>query len=208
MQNEPELNWYVVEARDGAVRLAQLNLAVAFSRYGDGSQVWVPNDHRRSANRSRSGSRRADYSTPRFGRFIFIRCRMTHSLRHAIKDTAGVVDVLHHAGNDTPTPIPDSVIAYLKENPTGRRKGDYVIGDTIRVKEGPFASFSGKVTRVDSRGVLVADIVSLGRPTPVVLEVGHVEMVLLAKSRSIETLQGSRAKRRAGLQRNGAKSAA
>ena len=178
--------WYVVEAYEHSVENAYLRLAVA------GLKVWMPVDMRRPANRAYTSQRRRDRPVPRFGRYFFVRCRMNEALQHAISTTPSVAGLLLAAHSDRPSPIPDHVIDWIRTSPPPRKVSEvarFVIGDVVRLLAGPFAGFQGPVEDVDKRGALRIGIDIFGRPTPVVVEVGHVEMVLLAKSRSISTFK-------------------
>ena len=180
-------HWYVVEAFEHSVENAYLRLAVA------GLRVWMPVDMKRRAKRFGAAARR-DRPQPRFGRFFFVRCRMDAGLQHAISVTPSIVGLLLAAGSDRPSPIPDYVIDWIGKNPVKQESAapfGYAPGDVVRILAGPFASFQGPVEDVDKRGVLRVCIDIFGRPTPVVVEAGHVEMVLKAKSRAISTFKHS-----------------
>lgn len=181
--------WYVVEAFDHSVSQARLNLAVA------GLHVWAPVDVRRPPNRSRSGAPRRDLRIPRFGRYLFVRCNLTDALRNAIDNTPAVAGLLVAARDERPTPIPDHVIEWLREPPQVECEASqpYVVGDTVRITDGPFATFEAKVEDVDKRGAIRVAVEMYGRSTPIVIEVGHVEMALPAKSRAIVGVKSHRA---------------
>ena len=176
--------WYVVEAYEHSVENAYLRLAVA------GLKVWMPVDFRRPANRARSVAPRRDRPTPRFGRFFFVNCAMSPGLQHAISVTPSVAGLLLAAGSDRPAPVPAYVIDWIRDNPpkrTAETCAKFVVGDVVRVLVGPLAGFQGPIEDVDKRGSIRLCIDIFGRPTPLVLEVGHVEMALQAKSRAIST---------------------
>lgn len=189
--------WYVVEAYEHSVSQARLNLAVA------GLHVWAPVDVKRPANRSRSSTQRRDIRTPRFGRYLFVRCKLTDALLNAIDNTPAVVGMLVAAKGEAPQPIPDHVIAWLREPPvtTSEREGEYVVGDKVRIIDGPFASFEAKVEDVDKRGAIRVAVEIFGRPTPIVIEAGHVEMALPAKSRAIVGVKSQRSGKPASLRK-------
>ena len=173
--------WYVVETKEGGGDRAQLALAVA------GLELWRPFDVRRDPARGKSGKPRADIRWPRFGRYFFFRAEMSDFLREAIVRAPGVAGILCESGADRPAVVPDAQIAWLKANKDHEIPVDNlpVKGDGIRIKCGPFASLEGRVKEVDKRGVIRAEIATLGRAVPVIVESAHVEIVQSAKSRAI-----------------------
>jgi len=195
--NHTARRWYVVEAKEGALDRARLNLAVA------GLTIWAPIDVKRQANRSRDGSPRRDIRTPRFGRYFFIQCEMTPSLCNAVDNAAGVAGLLRACGTDEPAAVPEAVMIWVRETRAPEaRAAPFVVGDRVRVVDGPFTGHEARVTDLDKKGIVKVDIEIFGRPTPIILEVGHVEMVQPAKSRAIETFR-HRAKPKHGF-RSGA----
>jgi transcription termination/antitermination protein NusG len=63
-----------------------------------------------------------------------------------------------------------------KRKSGGSRAEDYELGEVVRVVEGPFASFSGPIDKIDSESQRIEVLVSIfGREAPVALEVGQVE---------------------------------
>ena len=48
-------------------------------------------------------------------------------------------------------------------------------GDTVKVIEGPFASFVGTIEAVNENGKLKVNVSIFGRPTPVELDASQVE---------------------------------
>ena len=179
--------WFVVEATEGGGDKAQLALAAVFVPAG--WDIWRPVDVKPSRVRQRSGLPRRDIRIPRFGRYFFIHCPMTTPLLAAIRNAAGVAGVLCGCGTDQPAPVLDSVIEWLR-SPEAVAKPCSTMpmkGDQVRVKEGPFALFEGRVSKVDKKGVVEVELLLFGRLTPSIFEAGHVEIVRLTKSRAIST---------------------
>lgn len=62
--------------------------------------------------------------------------------------------------------------------PLSKRKRLYEIGQLVRVVDGPFAAFDGRIERLDSRGRLSVLVDVFKRMTPLELEEGQIEPVL------------------------------
>ena len=87
-------------------------------------------------------------------------------------------------GGQTPTPltqqevdqIRSSAVAEAAEKP--KPKFSYAAGETVRIKSGPFQSFTGKVEEVnEDKSTLKVTVTIFGRSTPVELNFLDVEKV-------------------------------
>ena len=173
--------WFVIEATENGGDKAQLALAVA------GLTIWRPFDVRRDPTRGRNGKPRRDIRTARFGRYFFIRCAMTDDLAAAVRTTTGVAEILGVKASGTPLPVSDDQIDWLKTHRPEDKTAEYLprLKDRIRIKEGPFAGFEGVVTAVDRKGVLKVEVEIFGRPSSIIVESGHVDIVSRAKPSAI-----------------------
>ena len=183
-----EKRWYVIEAFQGEDESAYLKLAAAFSETD--VRVWRPIDvdrppTRRARKSTEPTKPRRDRRRARFGRFLFLNAILTDSLYHAVKNAHHVRKFLTYAGSGEPAPQPDELIEFYREEipkpsplPQGMAKGAIV-----RIQHGPFIGFNGLVSAVDERGSVEVEVSIFGRPTPIVIEVGHVsvEVPVLAK---------------------------
>ena len=88
--------------------------------------------------------------------------------------------------NGKPQPIPDAQAARMIETreeiaahgAKPKITVDYEIGDSVKVLDGPFASFNGIVEELDfDRGRVKVSVSIFGRATPVELEFEQVERV-------------------------------
>jgi transcription antitermination factor NusG len=169
--------WYVVEAFEGKDFDVALRLAAA------GFNVWRPVDEIRSGARwsgkKIGGNRRLIRKVARFGRYLFVELEMTDAVRWAIRTAPSVFGFICFAGTNEPAIVPRELIDFYRDNMPARGASgkDIHKTDRVRIKDGPFAFCEGVVDDVDKRGILRVTISIFGGPTPLIIEVGHVELV-------------------------------
>ena len=111
--------------------------------------------------------------------YVLVQMEMNDELWHAVKATPRVTGFV--GGGTSPVPLSaDEVnqILYRQASTTERPrpKMNFEKNETVRIIEGPFANFSGKVDEVNpERGTLRVMVTIFGRSTPVELEFLQVE---------------------------------
>jgi transcriptional antiterminator NusG len=106
---------------------------------------------------------------------------MDDDLWHAVKATPRVTGFV--GGGNTPVPLSASEVnevlyrqATSAERP--RPKQIFEKSETVRITDGPFTNFSGKVDEVNTeRNTLRVLVTIFGRATPVELDFGQVERI-------------------------------
>ena len=123
--------------------------------------------------------RKVDAERKFFPGYVLVKMEMTDEAFHLIKDTPKVTGFL--GADNKPKPITDReadrILNQVQEG-VDRPKPSVMfdVGESIRVSEGPFASFNGIVQEVDEeRARLKVEVSIFGRATPVDLEYGQVE---------------------------------
>jgi transcription termination/antitermination protein NusG len=113
--------------------------------------------------------------------YVLVEMEMNDELWHAVKATPRVTGFV--GGGTQPVPLSaDEVNSILYRQASSaerpRPKTTFERNDNVRIIDGPFANFSGKVDEVNSdRGTLRVMVTIFGRPTPVELEFLQVEKV-------------------------------
>ena len=82
--------------------------------------------------------------------YVFVEMVMTEESWHLMNNTPRVIEFL---GNNHPVPLADHEIAEIKarmsqDNEKARPKVVFEAGETVRIKEGPFTDFNGRVEEV------------------------------------------------------------
>jgi transcriptional antiterminator NusG len=114
--------------------------------------------------------------------YVLAKLAMNDDIYHLIKNTPKVTGFLGASGK--PQPISDREAAryfgareQAAAEPKKQVAVDYEIGDSVKVLDGPFNSFTGIVEELDFDKNRVKVAVSIfGRATPVELDFEHVEL--------------------------------
>ena len=106
--------------------------------------------------------------------YVFIKMVMNDNTWYIVRNTRGVTGFVGEANKAIP--LTEDEVAAL-----GMEKREivvlYHVGDTVRITEGPLASFTGMVEEIEPEKNRVRVVVSMfGRETPVDLELDQVEV--------------------------------
>ena len=175
----PDLRWYIVHAYSGMEKAVERNIAERIARSDMQSKfgrILVPSEE---VVEMRNGTRR---TTERrlFPGYVFVEMVMDDDTWHLVKHTSKVTGFVGGAKN-RPAPISEEEVRKIvdqmqegTEKPC--HKVEFMVGEMVRVKEGPFADFNGSVEEVNyEKNRLRVSVTIFGRATPVELEFSQVE---------------------------------
>lgn len=116
-----------------------------------------------------------------FPGYILVRCEMDDYVWSVVRNTPGVTGFVGLGSKPTSLTRPEveSMMQFqVGENGPIRRSkptAEYEVGESVRVKEGPFADFSGQIAEINEDQLKLKVLVNIfGRETPVELEFSQV----------------------------------
>lgn len=171
-------NWYIVHAYSNFEK--KVAEAIRQSAKEKGleeliEEVFVPTEEVTEVRRGRKVNTERRF----FPGYVLVKMELNENTYHLIKDTPKVTGFL--GSGKKPMPVPqkevDRIRGVMEEGEARPRPSiTFEIGETVRVTDGPFASFSGIVEDVDEEATRLKVAVSIfGRATPVELEFTQVE---------------------------------
>ncbi|PWB80811.1 MAG: transcription termination/antitermination protein NusG [Methylocystaceae bacterium] len=174
------MRWYIVHAYSNfEKKVAESIREQAAQRHLSDSfeEILVPTEQVVEVRRGRKVSSERKF----FPGYVLVKCDLSDQVFSLIKNTPKVTGFL--GADNKPMPISEAEAQRIKgqvaegvERP--KSSISFEIGETVRVADGPFASFNGVVEEVDDQRSRLKVAVSIfGRPTPVELEFGQVEKV-------------------------------
>jgi transcriptional antiterminator NusG len=172
--------WYIIHTYSGFEQKVADSLrgrAQAFGFAEQIGQILIPTEE---VVEVRSG-KRVTSKRLMYPGYVLVEMEMNDDLWHAVKSTPRVTGFV--GGGNTPVPLSASEVneilyrqATSAERP--RPKQTFEKTETVRITDGPFTNFSGRVDEVNAeRNTLRVLVTIFGRATPVELEFGQVEKI-------------------------------
>ena len=173
--------WYVVHTQSGYENKVQGNLAQriqSMNKEDSIHEVVIPLENVVEFKQGK----RVEVQKKMFPGYILVRCRMNDEVWNVIRNTPGITGFVGSANKPSPLPRKE-VESFL--GTAGEADGQvvkrakprmgYEQGETVRVKEGPFADFSGEIIEINEDQLKLKVLVNIfGRETPVELEFAQV----------------------------------
>ena len=116
-----------------------------------------------------------------FPGYLLVRCKLDRESWPMIRNTPGITGFVGQGGKPSPLTRRDVerfLMADQEQAPTTKRtrpKTAYEVGETVRVKDGPFADFQGQIEDINEDQLKLKVLVNIfGRETPVELDFAQV----------------------------------
>jgi len=175
----PDLRWYVVHAYSGMEKAVERNIIERITRAGMQDRfgrILVPMEEVVEVKNGQKKTTERKF----FPGYVLVEMVMDDDTWHLVKHTNKVTGFVGGAKN-RPSPISEAEVAKIvnqmqegTEKP--RHKVEFMVGEFVRVKDGPFTDFNGSVEDVNyEKSKVRVSVTIFGRSTPVELEFSQIE---------------------------------
>lgn len=175
----PGMQWYIVHAYSGMEKAVERNIRERIARSGmqeKFGRILVPTEE---VVEIKNGQRKTA-ERRLFPGYVFVEMVMDDDTWHLVKHTSKVTGFVGGAKN-RPAPISEEevqkILLQMQEGADKpRHKVEFIVGEVVRIKDGPFTDFNGAVEEVNyEKSRLRVSVMIFGRSTPVELEFAQVE---------------------------------
>jgi transcriptional antiterminator NusG len=178
--------WFVVHTQSGYEKKVQSNLEARIQSMNMEEKIFevvIPMEDvvEFKGNQKRVVQKKV------FPGYLLVRCFMDDESWYVIRNTPGVTGFVGQGRfGQKPTPLTrrevESFLAAKTDGaePVRQRKAklEFEVGDNVRVKEGPFADFSGQVAEINADHLKLKVLVNIfGRETLVEMDFGQVAKI-------------------------------
>ena len=178
--NELVLKWYVVRSISGKENKGREYIeneirALGLSDYV--KQLLIPTEKVYQIRKGKKISKERNF----FPGYILIEAALTGEVPHAIKNVTGVIGFL---GDKNGSPVPlrlsevNRILGKVDELAESNEEINipFIVGETVKVIDGPFNSFSGVIEEINEEKKKLKVMVKIfGRKTPLELSFMQVE---------------------------------
>jgi transcriptional antiterminator NusG len=174
--------WYVVHTYSGYENKVRSNMGNVVASRGIEDRVFEVVIPMEDVDEFKGG-KKVTVQKKVFPGYLLVRCDLDDDTWGAIRNTPGVTGFV--GPGTKPTPLSrrevENILQVKQEGGPGgapkrtRARLEYEVNETVRVKEGPFADFSGQISEINEDQLKLKVLVNIfGRETPVELEFSQV----------------------------------
>ena len=174
--------WYVVHTYSGYENKVRSNMGNVVASRGIEDRVFEVVIPMEDVDEFKGG-KKVTVQKKVFPGYLLVRCELDDDTWGAIRNTPGVTGFV--GPGTKPTPLSrrevENILQVKVEGTAGaapkrsRARLEYEVNETVRVKEGPFADFSGQISEINEDQLKLKVLVNIfGRETPVELEFSQV----------------------------------
>ena len=186
VEDDPMLRpgrWYVVHTQSGYEKKVTANLNARIQSMHMEDKIYEIVIPMEEVDEFKNGKKQTVMKKV-FPGYLLVRCEMDDESWYCVRNTPGITGFVGQAQKgQKPTPLSRrEVKTFLTPKATGidaapRRKAklDYEEGESVRVKEGPFADFTGEIAEINADHLKLKVLVNIfGRETLVEMDFSQV----------------------------------
>jgi transcriptional antiterminator NusG len=175
----PDFRWYVVHAYSGMEKAVERNIIERINRagmQGKFGRILVPMEEVVEVKNGQKKTTERKF----FPGYVLVEMIMDDESWHLVKHTNKVTGFVGGSKN-RPAPISETeVMKIVNQMQEGtdkpRHKVEFMSGEYVRVKDGPFTDFNGTVEDVNyEKSKVRVSVTIFGRSTPVELDFSQIE---------------------------------
>ena len=178
---ELEKKWYVLRAIGGKEKKVKQLIESEITRLNLGdyvSQVLIPTEKVYQIRQGKKISKERNF----FPGYVLIEATLVGEVPHILRNLTNVIGFLGSKGEENPTPLRMSEVNRILGKVDELSASDeelnvpFFVGETVKVIDGPFNSFTGVIEEVnDEKKKLKVMVKIFGRKTPLELSFTQVD---------------------------------
>ena len=172
--------WYVVHTQSGYEKKVKQNLEARISSMNMEERIYEVVIPMEDVWEIKNGQKKK-VQKKMFPGYLLVRCNLDDDSWFVVRNTPGVTGFVGQGASPSPLSrrdVENFLLVKTEGEETTKRarpRLEFETGETVRVKEGPFADFSGEIVEINEDQLKVKVLVNIfGRETPVELEFGQV----------------------------------
>lgn len=180
--SESKRGWYVLRAISGKEAKVKEILDAQIKNTDLGNylfQVLIPTEKVMTVRNGKKIVKERNL----YSGYVFIEADLCGEVIHQLTNTTNVIDFLRGREKGAqPERLRQAEVMRMLgaaddlADPTDSEVNDYIVGETVKVNEGPFNGFTGTIEKVDrEKKKLIVMVKIFGRPNPLELDNSQVE---------------------------------
>jgi len=178
--NGENFKWYIAKTLTGQENKVSKSLKERIVNYKKNeffSKIVVPEE----TVVSNANGKKRTIKKKLFPGYVLVRMVMNNDSWHLVNDTDKITGFVGGSSTQPQSLTEQEAMSMLGYGDAGqkvqRSTVDFTEGESVKVIEGPFASFVGTIEAVNEKGKIKVNVSIFGRPTPVELDFSQVEKV-------------------------------
>lgn len=177
-QQQQEKNWYIIHTYPGEEEIVAKNLKQRVENLSMEDKIFNVIVPKEKKIKIKNGKRKI-IEERIYPSYIFVEMIVTVDSWYVVRNTPRVTGFI--GSGTTPIPVSSEEMEVLKKRmgmETPQYKVDVAIGSLVKITDGPFKDFEGKISEIDKeRGKLKVLVNIFGQDTPVEIDSLQVKKI-------------------------------